>query len=84
MKLGYARVSTAKRPVACHMIEHGPAGIWRGSFCGTPSISSHGGILTATCKRCLAIALRRLDPGEFAPGVFKKAVRRARRLGVRV
>ena len=84
MKLGYARVPAPKRYATCHIVEYGPAGIWRGALCGSRGINSHGGIATATCRRCLAIAFRRYAPTEFDAGVFKRAIRRARRLGVHV
>lgn len=65
-----------------HILDYGPAGIWRGPLCGSRNINSHGGILIATCKRCLLIALKRADPRDYYAGVFARAVRRARKMGV--
>lgn len=68
----------------CHILEYGPAGIWRRPLCGSRNVNSHGGIAVATCKRCLLIALKRADPREYAPGVFAHSIRRARNMGIRI
>lgn len=74
----------AKRSAICHILEYGPADIWRGPLCGSRNINSHGGIAVATCKRCLLIALKRANPREYSPGVFAHSLRRARKMGIRI
>lgn len=68
----------------CHILEYGPAGIWRGPLCGSRNINNHGGIAVATCKRCLLIALKRANPNDYEPAIFRHSVQRARKMGIQI
>lgn len=69
----------------CH-ISAGDSGEPNAMLCGTKHRVGicQGGISVATCLVCLRCALLQDSPLDYLPGVFTRAVERARKLGVKV